>query len=39
VLIVRSSRLRKRQDSLVLDATPAQARGTWLVHVLQAEQA
>ena len=34
-----SAVLRRRQDSLVLDATPAQARGTWLMHVLQAKQA
>jgi hypothetical protein len=34
-----SAVLRRRQDSLVLDATPAQAWGTWLVHVLQAKQA
>jgi hypothetical protein len=31
--------LRKCQHSLVLDATPAQAWGTWLIHVLQAKQA
>jgi hypothetical protein len=31
--------LRKRQDGLVLDATPAQARGTWLMHMLQTKQA
>jgi hypothetical protein len=37
--IPRSAVLRKRQDSLVLDATPAQARGTWLVHVLRGKQA
>jgi hypothetical protein len=37
--IPRSVVLRKRQDSLVLDATPAQARGTWLVHVLRGKQA
>ena len=37
--IPRSAVLRKRQDNLVLDATPAQARGTWLVHVLRARQA
>jgi hypothetical protein len=37
--IPRSAVLRRRQHSLVLDATPAQARGTWLMHVLQAEQA
>jgi hypothetical protein len=30
---------RRRQDSLVLDATPTQARATWLMHVLQARQA
>jgi hypothetical protein len=37
--IPRSAVLRRRQDSLVLDATPAQARGTWLMHVLQVKQA
>jgi hypothetical protein len=37
--IPESAVLRRRQDSLVLDATPARARGTWLMHVLQAEQA
>ena len=34
-----SAVLRRRQHSLVLDATSAHARGTWLMHVLQAKQA
>ena len=33
-----SAVLRRRQDSLVLDATLAHARGTWLMHVLQAKR-
>jgi hypothetical protein len=37
--IPRSAVQRWRQDSLVLDATPTQARATWLMHVLQARQA
>jgi hypothetical protein len=36
--IPRSAVRRRHQDSLVLDATPAQARATWLMHVLQAKQ-
>ena len=35
--IPRGAVLRRHQDSLVLDATPAQARATWLMHVLQAK--
>jgi hypothetical protein len=31
--------LRRRPHSLVLDATLAHARGTWLMHLLQAKQA
>jgi hypothetical protein len=34
-----SAVLRRRPHSLVLDATPAHARGTWLMHLLQAKQA
>jgi hypothetical protein len=37
--IPRSAVLRKRQEGLVLDATPARARDTWLVHVLRGKQA
>jgi hypothetical protein len=37
--IPRSAVLGRYQDSLVLNATAAQARGTWLMHVLQAKQA
>ena len=37
--IPRSAVQRRRQDSLVLGATRAQARATWLMHVLQAKQA
>jgi hypothetical protein len=37
--IPRSAVWRRRQDSLVLRATPARARATWLMHVLQAKQA
>jgi hypothetical protein len=37
--IPRAAVLRRRRGSLVLDATPPQARGRWLVHVLQAKQA
>jgi hypothetical protein len=36
--IPRSAVLRRRQDSLVLNATQAQARATWLMHVRQAKQ-
>jgi hypothetical protein len=37
--IPRSAVLRKRQDSVTLDATLAQARGAWLMHVLEPKQA
>jgi hypothetical protein len=37
--IPRSAVRRRRQDSLVLDAASAQARATWLMHVLRARQA
>ena len=33
--IPRRAVVRQQQHSLVLDATLAQARGTWLMHVLQ----
>jgi hypothetical protein len=34
-----TSSVRGKQHSLVLNATPAQARGAWLMHVPQARQA
>ena len=37
--IPRSAVRRRHQESLVLNATAAQARATWLMHVLQARQA
>jgi hypothetical protein len=37
--IPRSAVLRRRQDSVTLDATPAQARGAWLMHVLEPKRA
>jgi hypothetical protein len=37
--IPRSAVRCRRQDSLVLDATLAHARGTWLMHMLPATQA
>jgi hypothetical protein len=36
--IPRAAVRRRHRDSLVLDATPAQARATWLMHVLQAKR-
>ena len=36
--IPRSAVLRQGHDGVVLNATAAQARGTWLVHVLRARQ-
>ena len=36
--IPRSAVLRQGHNSVVLNATAAQARGTWLVHVLRARQ-
>jgi hypothetical protein len=37
--IPRRAVVRRQQHSLVLNATPTQVRGTWLMHVLQAKQA
>jgi hypothetical protein len=37
--IPRSAVVRKRQDSLVVDATLVHARGKWLMHVLPGTQA
>jgi hypothetical protein len=37
--IPRSAVLRTHQDSVTVDATLAQARGTWLMHVLEPQQA
>jgi hypothetical protein len=37
--IPRSAVVRRRRDSLVLGAPQSRARGTWLMHVLQAKQA
>ena len=37
--IPRSAVVRRRQDSLLLGAPLRRARGTWLMHVLQAKQA
>jgi hypothetical protein len=36
--IPRSAVVRRRQDSLLLGAPQSRARGTWLMHVLQARQ-
>jgi hypothetical protein len=36
--IPRSAVVRRRQDSLLLGAPLSRARGTWLMHVLQAGQ-
>jgi hypothetical protein len=37
--IPRSAVVRRRQDSLLLGAPRSRARGTWLMHVLQAKPA
>ena len=37
--IPRHALVPGKQHSLVLDATPTQARATWLMHVLQARRA
>ena len=37
--IPRRAVMRWQQHNLMLNATPAQVRGTWLMHVLQAKQA